>query len=191
MTAGRCRSVRLDEKMQNPKLQTLKAALFAVPSATVFAILDGASVPDLPATLFSFQPEHVCLYRGTLDPDMAEVAPYLVVLEREDAFTDWVLTHGWGKCWGIFGSSVAGIRELRNHFRRFVTVSEASTGKPLYFRYYDPRVLGVYLSKCNAQELKSFFGPVASFVSEEMKTGNLRKFLQVDNGLRQDRISVA
>lgn len=176
--------------MQSPNLQALKAALYAAPSATVFAILDGASVPDLPATLFSFRPEYACLYRGTLDPDLAEVAPYLAVLEREEAFTDWVLGHGWGKCWGVFGSSGAGIRELRNHFRRFATVSDASTGKALYFRYYDPRVLGVYLSKCNAEELKGFFGPVTSFVSEDAKTGNLIKFLMEDNGLRQDRTSI-
>lgn len=65
------------------ELHALKAQLFRLEQATVFAVLDGATVPDLPATLTSLRAEYRCLYRGELQPDMAEVAPYLVLLERE------------------------------------------------------------------------------------------------------------
>ena len=44
----------------------------------------------------------MCLYRGELQPDMAEVAPYLVKLDRDAPFTDWVLDRGWGNHWGVF-----------------------------------------------------------------------------------------
>ena len=39
-------------------------------------------------------------------------------------------------------------------------------GKPLYFRYYDPRVLRIYLPTCKESELKTVFGPVNSFYAE-------------------------
>ena len=32
---------------------------------------------------------------GDLEPDMAEVAAYLVLLEVDSPFTQWVLTEGW------------------------------------------------------------------------------------------------
>jgi len=41
-------------------VHALKKRLFAGNGATVFAILDGASVPGLPASLFSFDPEYAC-----------------------------------------------------------------------------------------------------------------------------------
>lgn len=175
--------------MRDRDLQVLKGQLYAGPPATVFTILDGATVPDLPAWLASFKPEQICLYRGRLEPDMAEVAPYLAILERDAAFTDWVLSSGWGKHWGIFGRTSGGIPELRAHFRRFVTVSDEA-GKLRYFRFYDPRVLRVYLPRCNAEDLCTFFGPVTWYFMEEAEPGKGRGFRIESNALRENRISL-
>lgn len=175
--------------MENWKLSALKAELFSAPSATVFVVLDGATVPDLPDNLAAFKPSYVCLYRGELEPDMAEVAPYLAILERDHLFTEWVLCNGWGRSWGIFGRSQAPLPELRKHFRRFVKVE--NEGKRLYFRFYDPVVLRVYLRNCTTQESQHFFGPVTSYLMEDREPGSLSRFLLVDNALREDRASVA
>src|SRR5690242_19385970 len=73
-----------------------------------YAVLDGASIPELLEHLYGeVRPEFVSLYRGELTPDMAEVAPYLVQLKPGHPFTDWLLTEGWGKHWGIFALSSA------------------------------------------------------------------------------------
>ncbi|MCK7510898.1 MAG: DUF4123 domain-containing protein [Desulfobacterales bacterium] len=74
----------------------------------VYAVLDGASIKSLGPKLYNLRPEHVCLYRGRLEPDMAEVAPYLVRLEQDSAFAQWVLGDGWGKHWGIFAVTRGG-----------------------------------------------------------------------------------
>ena len=125
---------------------------------TTFALLDGASAPGLLDHLYgSPRPEFTCLYRGELKPDMAEVAPYLVRLKPDTPFTDWLLAEGWGKHWGIFLTSQADLAALRKHFRTFTIVKDPD-GKMLYFRYYDPRVLRVYLPTCNAQEIATVFG---------------------------------
>ena len=115
--------------------------------------------------LYGLQPEFACLYRGELAPDMAEVAPYLVRLEPATEFADWVVSGGWGKHWGVFALAHATLREMRHHFRAFLTVYDPE-GKPLLFRYYDPRVLRVYLPTCDARELETVFGPVAATFSK-------------------------
>jgi len=141
------------------------AALFGKGDTPVFAILDGASAPNLVKHLYEHEPEYCCLYRGELQPDMATVAPYLVRLEAEDKFTDLVLTEGWGVHWGIFFVTPANLRTLRDHFRSFHTV-ELPDQRTVLFRYYDPRVLRNFLPVCNAAELATFFGPVQKFVVE-------------------------
>jgi hypothetical protein len=168
-------------------VQFLKSHLFSVTGAKVFAIIDGASVPSLLQDLASFDPEHICLYRGELEPDMAEAAPYLAFLERESEFTKWLLSKGWGEHWGIFGVTFADLPTLRKHFRKFLMVYDES-GKSLYFRYYDPRVLRVYLPTCNAGELKTVFGPVLSYLVEDENPKAGRKFMLAGDALQEDKV---
>jgi len=52
-----------------------------------------------------------------------------------------------------------------SHLRRFLTV-RTEKGKKLLFRFYDPRVLRLYLPTCTSTELNTFFGPVERFVCE-------------------------
>src|SRR6266404_1277979 len=136
----------------------LAGVLFSKAEIGVFAVLDGASIPDLVKSLYEHEPEYCCLYRGELQPDMASVAPYLVRLEPGDEFSELVLREGWGAHWGIFVIS-------QTTFREFHTV-ELPDQRTVLFRYYDPRVLRNFLPACNAAELATFFGPVQSFLLE-------------------------
>lgn len=167
----------------------VKQRLFADQETNVFAVLDGASIPDLRMSLHQHQPEHICLYRGELADDMAEVAPYLVRLEKDTDFTNWVLTQGWGEHWGIFALTAEPLVELRQHFRRFLTVY-GPENKPLLFRYYDPRVLRVYLSTCNAEELATVFGPVASFLCEDEDPMLAVRYQCAAGALRQEKFKL-
>jgi hypothetical protein len=130
------------------------------------AVLDGASVPGLLERFDSDRSLEVeCLFHGKLEPDMAEVAPYLVKLSLESEFTEWVVGRGWGNHWGTFVTSRQGFRRLRNHLRA-LTLIYRRDGTPLYFRYYDPRVLRIFLPTCSAAQLKQMFGPVDAFLAE-------------------------
>lgn len=166
------------------------AGLFSGEAAGLYAVLDGASVEDLLPKLYDLRPEFVCLYPGELEPDMAEVAPYLVRLDPGSAFADWVVREGWGRHWGVFAASDAGMREVRHHFRTFTTV-HGPDGKPLLFRYYDPRVLRLFLPTCTAEELRVFFGPVGRYLLEGEDPQTLLSF-ELDGGaLRRGEASVA
>jgi hypothetical protein len=171
-------------------VQSVSQYLFAEEGSSVFAVLDGASVPDLLGSLDRLEPEYECLYRGELQPDLQEVAPYLVRLQPGSEFAEWVISQGWGKHWGIFALTGVGLREMRRHFRTFLMVYD-SAGKHLYFRYYDPRVLRVYLPTCNAQELATVFGPVASYLLEAEQPNTMLRFRSASGSLVQQKIELA
>lgn len=172
------------------RVDALREKLYREDGSTIFAVLDGASVPGLLKQFAEHEPEHVCLYRGELKPDMEQVAPYLVKLDAEVPFTEWVLDRGWGKHWGVFAESGADLASLRRHFRTILTVHDAS-GKPLLFRYYDPRVLRVYLPTCNAEELKAMFGPVETYMMEDESDAAMLRFRLKDGSLAKQMEKVS
>ncbi len=144
----------------NHCLDAVKALLFEpATGANVFGIVDGAAVPELPRWLTDYEGASICLLRGELDDALARAAPYLVQLEFGSPLLDWLLGLPWGQHWGVFLISQAGFRDLRQHCRVLLTVYD-ETGRPLYFRYYDPRVLRVYLPTCDQAQAAAFFGPV-------------------------------
>lgn len=156
----------------------------------VYAALDGASVPDLQMKLYDLSPEHICLYRGKLEPDIAEVAPYLIRMTPDTEFTDWVITEGWGNHWGIFAQTRYSLTEMRKHFRSFLTVHDEA-GNPMLFRYYDPRVLRTFLPTCNAGELTAFFGKVTNYILEHEDPQHLLNY-SLQNGelkVRQEAVA--
>jgi hypothetical protein len=164
-------------------VEAVSPILFKEEGASVYAILDGGSIPDLLDKLYGAQrPEFECLYTGEIKPDLAEVAPYLVRLEPKSEFTEWVIGQGWGKHWGVFVVAPVDFLAMRHHLRRFLMV-HGSDGKSFYFRYYDPRVLRTYLPSCNSGELTEFFGPVKTWVQEGEDPAALLRFDFADGKL--------
>lgn len=146
--------------------QKLRETLFPCgDEANTYAVIDGASCDDLLKQLRKLAPENCCLYAGELEVDMKEVAPYLVHLKEDHPFTEWLLTNFIGKSWCIFARSPASFPALRKHFRTFLLVKSAE-GEVLYFRYYDPRVLRIYLPTTNEEECNTVFGPIAKYYCE-------------------------
>ncbi len=168
----------------------LRRELFIDEAAKVYAILDGASVPGLLEKLAEHRPENTCLISGTLDPDLAEAAPYLVHVDAMSPFAAWVLEKGWGNHWGIFAvvPEAVPFRDLRKHFRSLLRV-RSPDGDPLLFRYYDPRVFRVYLPTCNVAELNTIFGPSRKFMLEGGQLGELSCFSISEQSLVQHTLT--
>jgi hypothetical protein len=148
----------------------LSTHLFSHEDQHVYAVIDGAACPELLEKIDEFKPEHVCLYAGELEPDMEEVAPYLIVLAPGQAFTEWLLDHLWQQSWGILALTPADIRTVRKHLRSLLLVT-APDGASLYFRYYDPRVLRSYLASIPQDQVADFFGPLEELMFDSSDTG--------------------
>jgi hypothetical protein len=101
-----------------------------------------------------------------LGADLLATAPYLVKLRADGDIAKWLWGEGWGKNWGIYVVTTTGFEALRRHLRGFLRVRDY-TGKVLYFRYYDPRVLRIYLPTCNGGEIATVFGDIARYVCED------------------------
>jgi hypothetical protein len=154
------------------------------PPFEVYAVLDGARSPAVTRTLMSWTRGCVCLYEGPVPRELLAVAPYLVHLRRDADATRELLERAWGQSWGIFATTSASLGELRRHFRKFLQVEDAS-GRRLYFRYYDPRVLRVYLPTCNLRELRTLFGPVSHYFAESPRGEALLDFTLGPEDLEQ------
>lgn len=162
---------------------TLEEHLFQKGMHTL-AILDGASVPDLPIRLYEMDPPNYCLFTGELEPDLQYAAPYLVYLFRNSDFTNWLLSECWGKHWGIFAQSRHSLGNMRRHFRSLVRVYDED-GKPMIFRFYDPRVLTSFLPTCNPGELKTVFGQIDTYFAEDAEAQSLVSFSLEDGALER------
>jgi hypothetical protein len=135
---------------------------------TVFALLDAARDPRVFAEVSTSGLPHECLFAGKVPRTLAKAAPYIVELDPRAGFTRRLLEQGWGRSWGVFVSSDARLEELRKHFRTFLKVKDQRTGRSVFFRYYDPRVLRVYLPTCSSDEIQFVLNPLRyCFVESE------------------------
>jgi hypothetical protein len=100
-----------------------------------------------------------------------------------------VLENGWGKSWASFIRTQTGFKQLRRHLRQFLRV-RSEDGRKLIFRYYDPRILRVYLPTCRANELEMFFGPVDSFVTESEEPEQMLEFRLEGLQLVEEKIAL-
>jgi len=157
----------------------------------LYAVLDGASIPDLLDNLYSeTPPEFECLLRGELEPDMLEVAPYVVLLNRESEFAGWLFGNGWGKHWGLFLIAPSDLSTMRSHLQTFLMVHDPD-GHPMMFRFYDPRVFRVYLPTCNAEEFGTVFGPIRAYVLEDEDPKMLIRFQHASGTLETEKLPLA
>lgn len=127
-----------------------------------FALVDAARDPRIYPALLRADCDWLCLYRGHAAESMAEAAPYLVELDPHADFTGWVLQH---TRWAVFVHAALPLESLLAHFRRLV-MARLPDGRTVYFRFYDPRVLRVYLAHCTPSQLEVVFGPVEQYLLE-------------------------
>ena len=141
-----------------------------MPENTTHILLDAARMGPRINEATDQNPHHVCLYR---DEPLQSVAPYLFEA-CEPEFNSWFRQIGWGQAWGILLASDLPMNELQKHFRKFLFVS-TDDDQELYFRFYDPRVLRVFLPTCDVAQLELFFAGIRHFIIED-DAGNPIKY---------------
>ncbi|MBL8173138.1 MAG: DUF4123 domain-containing protein [Bryobacterales bacterium] len=154
-----------------------------------WAVLDGARNERIYGAIYRSYLDKCCLYAGELPWQLQMAAPYLVQLDKDDAASVSLIKQGWGDSWGIYARSSASLATLRKHFRGFLRVRDHA-GRKLVFRYYDPRVMRVYLPTCTPEELETVFGPVESYVMESEDANVAIEYSLENRRLRERRISL-
>lgn len=152
----------------------------------VWGILDCARDPKIYLSLLESRLEFRCLYSGKLPRVLEMNAPHLVELFPNNRLTARWLDEGWGQAWGVF-LKIDDPANLRHHLRKFLKVRDEK-GRPLLFRYYDPRVLRAYLPSCRGEEWRLLFGPVDSFIMEARDGQALLEFTRAGARMLERRI---
>ena len=133
-----------------------------VRQAILYAVVDAADAPAVPEYLQSLEPSNwKCLYQGKSLRDYWAVAPYLVRVTPE--VLHWIPESLDRDSWGIFVQSTVGFNETYSHLRK-LQMTRHPDGRISYFRYYDPRVIGVFLKMLTAEQMHQVFGPFEAFV---------------------------
>lgn len=133
-----------------------------------YMLIDCAGVEGgaerLPRDIFD---EFECLFTGDLAEELEDVAPYLGRLASLGPEAQAVVEDLLERQLGILvtlpppagNDEPPSFSQVHRHFRKF-NVVYGPEGKPLFFRYYDPRVIVDVLKVLDEQQLKAFFGPV-------------------------------
>ncbi|WP_342376815.1 DUF4123 domain-containing protein [Myxococcus stipitatus] len=142
----------------------------------LFAVLDSARDDAVLAWLEGSGATFASLYEGPQALEMAVAAPYLLEVPEGSELLDTLMFEGWGQSWGIFLRSQRSFLEVRRHLRKHLLVQVEGVKNPVYFRFYDPRVLRVFLPTCTPAQVEEFHGPIQTFYAEG-EDGKLQRFV--------------
>ena len=151
------------------------------PGSNHCVLHDAARLPGVVWQAESARVRCVSLFSGDTGERLQDVAPYIVEFPRRSNFRNWWFSQ-WGYSVGILVEADQGIDDLRSHFRRLTVVTDAER-KKYFFRFYDPRVLRVFLPACTPAELDQFFGPITAFHCESDGGAELLTFSRGPQGL--------
>lgn len=159
-----------------------------------YLLIDCAGVEGgaerLPRDIFD---EFECLFTGDLAEELEDVAPYLGRLASLGPEAQAVVEDLLARHLGILvtlppptgNDEPPSFAQVHRHFRKF-NVVYGPEGKPLFFRYYDPRVIVDVLKVLDEQQLKAFFGPVKQMCLAALAGGTVECSLAVGQLLVQD-----
>ncbi|WP_437498388.1 DUF4123 domain-containing protein [Sorangium sp. So ce1099] len=147
----------------SPAQQEVLAALQAEP-APLFAVLDAARTLRVIEVLRESVEEYRSLYEGIKGEALAMQAPYLVRLPSGSRLLEQLVLEGWGKRWGIYLTCRRPFDEVRRQLRRITMVHNDQTGERMYFRFYDPRMLRLFLPTCGMRQKEQIFGEIEAFL---------------------------
>ena len=143
----------------------------------LYGVVDAARDQEL-ASVARDRPGQKCLFTDDPGSHMADVAPYLVPIDFHprypfagSEYLDLWAEH-LGNSAGILLLTKADPAPLWEHLRNLFRVTDEEDHK-YFFRFYDPRVLRLYLPTCTANEAQEFFGPLGRILVESETAGEM------------------
>jgi hypothetical protein len=161
------REEREERKARAARAEEALPALREAAKKPLYAVLDSARDRRILELCRESVEEHRSLYDGMEGETLAHVAPYLVKLSQDSRLLTALVREGWGKRWGIYLTSPEPWHVLRRHLRRYLMVWHEGRNERVYFRFYDPAVLGVFLPVTTATQRTDLFKPIGEFIFED------------------------
>jgi len=131
------------------------------------AVIDGSRNPDIYPKLKQLPQRVSCLHSGisNVAEENRGLYPYQVEL-RDDEFSQWLFSEGWGNRWCIFIGTDVSFPLLRNYFANQLLSSQKNSHAD-FFKFYDPQVLQQFLFNAGDAQLKKMFKYVTYYWMEK------------------------
>lgn len=125
----------------------------------LYAVVDAGNAPDLLEMIKTYNPPASCLYNPPLQEGMDKLAPYLIELVSDDVKA-WLAKQT--QAWGLYlvTESDTDFLKLRSHLRKYTFAMIPISEKPVFFRFYDPRVFWKVTDALDDWQLHAFLGPI-------------------------------
>jgi hypothetical protein len=131
----------------------------------LFAVLDPARDPILFDTMTVLAPDAQCLFGGELADAVRRASPHVMAMPQPGLLLDWWRQNGRGKSYGIACRGDVGMQALRLHLKTLLRV-RLPDGRLVLFRFWDPRVLEIFIKNSTPLEQARLFGPIRTFYGE-------------------------
>lgn len=128
----------------------------------LYAVYDAARSIEVLPGLEATGERYVSLFQERSPSQLDQAAPLLAMLTPDGALARRTLDQGWASRWSIFLRASVHLDLVRQQLRRLLT-AQLPSGQKVLFRFYDPRILRLYLPTCTPEELAQFFGPLHAF----------------------------
>lgn len=152
----------------------------------LYAVIDAARDKQILPLLTKSGEPFESLLEGEKGKELKAVAPYLVQLAEKSTLLQTLVYAGWGKWWGIYLNSREPFAAVRKQLRRSLLMRlESDPSTTVFFRFYDPRVCGVWLPCCTPQETAEFLGGIEGIAMEDETPGVVIRFARTAEGLRR------
>ena len=132
-----------------------------------YIIVDGASKYFDSQFFVENSIELKSLFKVPIESTLNVVSPKLSLQSIYSLDKSNILLYLSGKAFFIILEYHGDFEIIYNHFRRLIIVENEDDFTKLYFRFYDPRVLRIFLPTCSANQLEELFGPVDRFICED------------------------
>lgn len=104
------------------------------------------------------------VFEGERQEELGDLAPVLAEVPAEAPIIVSLLRATWGRACSTWIADHAGVGHVRSIWRRLAIVHDGE--QPIYFRFYDPRVLHGFLRGCNDGERATLFAGIGLLVLE-------------------------
>ncbi len=139
---------------------TVALATLADVTTPLYALVDAARDDRILTLLRQSVEPYRSLYDGVEGEILADAAPYIVGLPPGSRLRDHLLHEGWSRRWYTLISSQKPLATIRRHFRKFLRVELEGYDDPVYFRFYDPEVLRMFMASSTIDEQRPWFDGV-------------------------------
>jgi hypothetical protein len=153
----------------------------------LYALVDAGRSDEVLTLLYRYDVQMRSLYQGESEARLGPSGPFLVDLGDADEPLGALLRAGWGRAWAVFLTSEADFAGVRKHCRTLLMVRREKDGSELYFRFYDPRVLRVFLPTCTPEQIRLMFGPLSAYLMEAEEAETAVRFTAPEDRLASER----